>query len=173
MGNDGGSIETRRELVKQKKKKIKIKSRDLICSITKQPLKQSFVICHKGRFYNKEDLLKSMIDKQSHIKSLKQIKTVNENCYQHNDEVKKLFCPYSLVEFKGSNLIFLFKCGCLINKNLINIVNETISCPFCLTINKIPDDYIEFNKENSEIPNKKIDNKESNIDLSLIERKEN
>lgn len=51
MGNDGGSIPGRQELVKQKKEKKQLKkdlmakARATICALSKEPLKHPIVAC--------------------------------------------------------------------------------------------------------------------------------
>ena len=60
MGNDGGSIPKRSEVVKQKKKKqnvdkqAKAVARSTLCAISKEPLRVPIVACKRGLLYNKE-----------------------------------------------------------------------------------------------------------------------
>ncbi len=109
MGNDGGSIPNRRELVKEKKQKLIRKANfDNTCSLTSEPFKPPLVICKLGQVYNKESLLKALIEKDvpelfNHIKSRKDFKTVNKNSIKLDllsDNVK-LYCPVSLTEYTG------------------------------------------------------------------------
>ena len=54
MGNDGGSIPRRREVVKQKKKAEKIetadraKTRATQCVLSQEPLREPMVVCKLG-----------------------------------------------------------------------------------------------------------------------------
>ena len=66
MGNDGGSIPKRSEMVKVQKKKHKGRNQGTgagECSLTKEPLQPPLVACQRGLIYNKEPLIKSMIEK--------------------------------------------------------------------------------------------------------------
>ena len=60
MGNDGGSIPKRSEVVKQKKikanvdKQAKAVARSTLCAISKEPLRAPIVACKRGLLYNKE-----------------------------------------------------------------------------------------------------------------------
>jgi len=59
MGNDGGSISKRSEVVKTKKKKVRIDKHIFaqarkLCSLTKEPLRAPLVVCKRGLIYNKE-----------------------------------------------------------------------------------------------------------------------
>lgn len=109
MGNDGGSIPHRKELVKQVKNKlIRKQNFDNSCSLTLEPFKPPLVICKLGQIYNKESLLKALIEKDlpeaySYINSCKDFKTVNKNSIKIDVllETVKLVCPVSLTEFTG------------------------------------------------------------------------
>jgi len=91
MGNDGGSIPRRDELVKQKGKDKVVESKDealqarwLVCTLSKEPLRPPVVACGLGNLYNKEEVLKFLIDRQSfgdppnlaHIRRIKDVQDV-------------------------------------------------------------------------------------------------
>ena len=69
MGNDGGSIPKRSEVVKQKKntvevdKSAKAVARSTLCAISKEPLRSPIVVCKRGLLYNKEQLIKRLLEK--------------------------------------------------------------------------------------------------------------
>lgn len=69
MGNDGGSIPKRSEVVKQKKntvevdKSAKAVAKSTLCSISKEPLRSPIVVCKRGLLYNKEQLIKRLLEK--------------------------------------------------------------------------------------------------------------
>ena len=69
MGNDGGSIPKRSEVVKQKKntvevdKSAKAVARSTLCAISKEPLHSPIVVCKRGLLYNKEQLIKRLLEK--------------------------------------------------------------------------------------------------------------
>jgi hypothetical protein len=109
MGNDGGSIPIRKELVKEAKYKVSRKRNyDNNCSLTLEPFKPPLVICKLGQVYNKESLLKALIEKEvpesfNHIKTRKDFNNVNKNSIKIDllTESVKLFCPVSLTEYTG------------------------------------------------------------------------
>jgi hypothetical protein len=86
MGCDGGTIPTRDELVKLKKKpeqKDKDSSRLYRwqhCAITQEPLKKPVVACEMGRLYNKEAVIELLLNKSAersarneHLEKLKDV----------------------------------------------------------------------------------------------------
>jgi hypothetical protein len=87
MGNDGGSIPGRADLVRTKKREKKIKA-DLLararcsyCSLSKETLRPPVVICRLGNLYNKENLLEAIIEKKmptcfKHIRTLADVREV-------------------------------------------------------------------------------------------------
>ena len=70
MGNDGGSIPHRREVVKQKKREERMdnfelaKSKSSLCALSKEPLTPPVVACRLGNLYNKEHLVQLLIEKK-------------------------------------------------------------------------------------------------------------
>ncbi|KAJ1816156.1 Replication termination factor 2 [Coemansia sp. RSA 2599] len=91
MGNDGGSIPRRNEMVREKKKDEKIDRKAQIlamfssCALSKQPLQQPIVGDGLGRLYNREAVLEYLLDNSkygdgnaicAHIRGLKDIKTL-------------------------------------------------------------------------------------------------
>jgi len=84
MGNDGGSIQRRCEVVKLKKKKQKPereeqnRSKWTLCALSKQKLAPPIVACKLGYLYNKMALLEALLDgtlppEFSHIKKAKRV----------------------------------------------------------------------------------------------------
>lgn len=82
MGCDGGSIPRRDELVKLKKKEEKVDQNELdrikwgTCAISKEPLKDPIVADELGFLYNKEAVIRHLLDKSldesfKHIRTLK------------------------------------------------------------------------------------------------------
>ena len=69
MGNDGGSIPKRSEVVRQKKrhanvdKASKAIARSTFCAVSKEPLRSPIVACKRGLLYNKEQLIKRLLEK--------------------------------------------------------------------------------------------------------------
>ncbi|GAA5825148.1 hypothetical protein JCM11251_006119 [Rhodosporidiobolus azoricus] len=98
MGNDGGSIPKRGELVRTKQTRARENDEDRVrqlwafCALSKQPLRQPVVSCPYGRLYNKEALISYLLNPPSisehspfgedgllvagHIRSLKDVTTL-------------------------------------------------------------------------------------------------
>ncbi|OMH81571.1 Protein RTF2-like protein [Zancudomyces culisetae] len=92
MGNDGGSIPRRVELVKEKKKEEKVDSniqaitKWFFCALSKQPLEQPIVADEMGRMYNRESVLEFLLDRENafgdsdkicgHIRTIKDVVTL-------------------------------------------------------------------------------------------------
>ena len=71
MGGDGGSIPTRDELVRTKKRgEQKDKDFDRLhrwsnCALTQEPLRRPIVACQLGRMYNKQTILEFLLESKS------------------------------------------------------------------------------------------------------------
>ena len=71
MGGDGGSIPTRDELVRTKKRgEQKDKDFDRLhrwsnCALTQEPLRRPIIACQLGRMYNKQTILEFLLDSKS------------------------------------------------------------------------------------------------------------
>ena len=69
MGNDGGSFAHRTEMVKMKKREKKVatlesaKMKSTLCTLSKEPLEKPICICRLGNFYNKEQVIKKLVEK--------------------------------------------------------------------------------------------------------------
>ncbi|KAI8147547.1 Rtf2 RING-finger-domain-containing protein [Fennellomyces sp. T-0311] len=105
MGNDGGSIPRRIELVKEKAKEVKINP-DLEriaawfhCALSKQPLQTPIVSCGLGKLYNQDAIIEYLLDKNaygdgdkicSHISSPKDTIKLNLTPNPAYDETKSV-----------------------------------------------------------------------------------
>eukprot|EP00834_Sanchytrium_tribonematis_P000759 NODE_14_length_51535_cov_1.125049.p37 type:complete len:168 gc:universal NODE_14_length_51535_cov_1.125049:14076-14579(+) len=133
MGNDGGSIQKRREVVKVKAIERSKKDSDnledyLICAISSQNLHAPIMSCKLGKLYNKNALIQYMIDRKEgtkdiqdvakHIKSLKQVKLL------HLDDPSNFVCPLTNKKF-GRGVFVYLNCGCVFSKQEFKI------CPTC------------------------------------------
>lgn len=69
MGNDGGSIPKRSEVVKHKKNEVEVDkhaknfAKSSLCAMSKEPLRAPVVACKRGLLYNKEHLIKRLLEK--------------------------------------------------------------------------------------------------------------
>lgn len=140
MGNDGGSIPGRQDLVKSKRRRrhsdteeIVKQSKSKYCSLSKETLKKPIVGDKLGQIYNKTAIIKALIEKNlpdtfNHISSLKDVKDIN-------GEISKngyLQCPITMSEFSGINkFYFLWNCGCVISKKAIDEIGMKDKCLVC------------------------------------------
>ncbi|KAJ2083568.1 Replication termination factor 2 [Coemansia sp. RSA 988] len=92
MGNDGGSIPRRNEMVREKKKDekpdrtSKLVTMTFFCALSKQLLHEPVVGDGLGRLYNREAILEYLLDRSAfgdgskicaHINTIKDVKTLN------------------------------------------------------------------------------------------------
>jgi len=141
MGNDGGSIPHRTEVVKQKKKEERkdqyelAKSKANYCALSKEPLKKPLAVCRLGYLYNKEELIKRLIEKKmplafNHIRRVRDFKEVTG--VQQASEGGTLACPVSGAEFNGFNkFYFVWCCGCLLADEAIKELKMKDKCINC------------------------------------------
>ncbi|CAG8496672.1 647_t:CDS:2 [Diversispora eburnea] len=157
MGNDGGSIPKRIELVKEKQKEVRPDRTALkiatwfFCALSKRLLQEPIVSCALGKLYNKDAIIEYLLNKSaygdgdiicSHISSLKDVKTLNLTVnpafkessaasIAHFDQemVSRFICPITRKEMNGkSKFVYLNKCGCVFSEQgLKEIPSETYS----------------------------------------------
>eukprot|EP00835_Amoeboradix_gromovi_P002385 NODE_134_length_18141_cov_0.186066.p9 type:complete len:168 gc:universal NODE_134_length_18141_cov_0.186066:1547-1044(-) len=133
MGNDGGSIQNRSELIKTKeidrsKKDIDDLEEYYTCAISKQDLEEPIVCCKLGKLYNRNALIQYMIDKKEgtklmsgvadHVRSLKQITLLKMS------NPKTYTCPITNRRFGRGAFVYL-DCGCVFSKQRFK------TCPKC------------------------------------------
>ena len=117
-----------------------------MCTLTKQKLKKPVVSCRLGFLYNKENLLKCLIDKTlpkefAHIHSTKDFVDVNVKENTKKDPTFQFMCPLSQTEFNGLNkFVLLWTCGCMISEKAFQETKD-IGKNKCLLCNK------EYTKE--------------------------
>ncbi|KAF8139607.1 DUF602-domain-containing protein [Boletus edulis] len=140
MGNDGGSIPDRRDLVKtrvkaeQADKANQVRARWLFCALSKRLLQEPVVSCDLGKLYNKDAIIEYLLDKSAygdgeeicgHIRSLKDIKTLKltarptpPTSADVPSEVPQFVCPLNFKEMNGVQpFVYLRSCGCLLVPN--------------------------------------------------------
>ncbi|KAF6758823.1 Rtf2 RING-finger-domain-containing protein [Ephemerocybe angulata] len=136
MGNDGGSIPDRRDLVKTKAKAEQAdkanqtKARWFYCALSKKPLQEPVVSCPLGKLYNKDAIIEYLLDKTAygdgeeicgHIRSLKDVKplklTPNGAANSDDTETARFACPLTLKEMNGVQpFVYIFTCGCVFSQ---------------------------------------------------------
>ncbi|KAF7969744.1 hypothetical protein HWV62_26106 [Athelia sp. TMB] len=153
MGNDGGSIPDRRDLVKTKvkaeqaDKANQTRARWFFCALSKQPLREPIVACALGKLYNKDAILEYLIDKSaygdgekicSHIRSLKDLKTLkltpnsaplSEKAVEASTSERPQFaCPLTMKEMNGVvPFVYLLTCGCVFSQAGLKTVSGSTS----------------------------------------------
>lgn len=157
MGCDGGTIPTRDEMIRLKKKpEKKDKDADRVakwknCHLSQLPLQSPIVACEVGHLYNKESVIEFLLDRTKytnvdHIRGLKDIKelklTLNKNRPKEKADdgnvyidrfTSKYICPVTGFEMSGLHkFIYLYKCGCVFSERAMKEVNES-NCFNCAT----------------------------------------
>lgn len=164
MGADGGSIPTRKELVKTRGKvnhdydKQNKQDSWKLCALSKEPLHLPVVLCSKGHLYNKEAILNYLLAKDSlsestfsivgHIKSLKDIKTLNltpnpaspkgvgdvKSRDVEDSGAAPFICPITGKEMNGNfRFVYLSGCKCVFSEQAV----KEVSSDTCLQCGKI------------------------------------
>lgn len=141
MGNDGGYIAKRSEMVKEKAKEIKKdynainQMRSKLCAISNQKLKLPIVGCRMGYLYSKEVVLGCLVKKTvpkafRHIKKLKDIKDIK--VIEKSDQEYPFLCPLTREVHNGINkFIFIWKCGCMMSREGYEACVSDLKCPVC------------------------------------------
>lgn len=183
MGCDGGSIPKRIELVRTKTAAIKTQDGKLAkqdsfkyCTVSKEPLRSPVVMCSSGRLYNKESILKVLLERRmltdsgpteslatvAHIKGIKDVKKLNLTSNPAFDDVDAspsgcpFICPITRKEMNGTiKFLMLKNCGCVIAEQAL----KEVSSETCLNCGKVrvANDLAEINPapiNNIDIPRK-------------------
>ncbi|KAJ7273413.1 DUF602-domain-containing protein [Mycena rebaudengoi] len=150
MGNDGGSIPDRRDLVRNKKKAESMdkanhtRARWAFCALSKRRLQEPIVSCALGKLYNKDAIIEFLLDKDAygdgenicgHIRSLKDVKTLTLTANPapalpsaESLERPQFVCPLTLKEMNGvMPFVYLRPCGCVFAHAALNAVRSAPS----------------------------------------------
>ncbi|OAP59773.1 hypothetical protein AYL99_04775 [Fonsecaea erecta] len=160
MGNDGGSIPTRRELVKEAarnptatelkdKQKEHLAHRWSTCPVSHKPLRRPIVSDYSGDLYNKDAIIQfllpaeaSSVDKQEYekfiqgrINSLKDVVEVRfETEQDEKTKSDKWICPVTSKEL-GPNVkaVYLVPCGHAFSQEAVKETKSEGKCVQCGT----------------------------------------
>jgi hypothetical protein len=194
-GNDGGSIPTRGEMVKIKKKSkqsdlaISRRLRWITCALSKQPLMQPIVADQLGNIYNKEEIIKCLIEKNmpqrfNHIRTLKDVYEVNFIWNAKYDPSKPVQvsvdadisespfqCPVTAQPANGQHpFSLILTCGHVLSeKGLQQIESQNLTCFVCQKYFTKSD---IFPLNPSESSQEKLRNK-MNLQRSNLDKKDN
>ncbi|OAL32108.1 hypothetical protein AYO20_08046 [Fonsecaea nubica] len=160
MGNDGGSIPTRRELVKEAarnptatelkdKQKEHLAHRWSTCPVSHKPLVKPIVSDYSGDLYNKDAIIQfllpaeaSSVDKQEYekfiqgrINSLKDVVEVQFEA-EHDEKTKsdRWICPVTSKELgPNTKAVYLVPCGHAFSQEAIKEMKSEGKCVQCGT----------------------------------------
>ncbi|KAA0188954.1 hypothetical protein HAZT_HAZT003571 [Hyalella azteca] len=171
MGCDGGTIPKRDELVKTKQKG---EQKDLVgertyrwrhCSVSQTALRAPVVACELGRLYNKDEVIKRLLEKSqescniSHIRGLKDVKELRltaNPAYEGEEQQRggetvevgraPWICPVSGLEMNGKHgFCFAWRCGCVVSNRAVRELNTDVCCACGIEIQA--DDVIILNPD--------------------------
>ncbi|KAF9221232.1 DUF602-domain-containing protein [Gyrodon lividus] len=149
MGNDGGSIPDRRDLVRTKPKAEQadkanqVRARWFFCALSKRLLQEPVVSCGLGKLYNKDAIIEYLLDKSAygdgdeicgHIRSLKDVKTLKFTTRStpappsdaSPSEISQFVCPLNLKEMNGAQpFVYIHSCGCVFSQSGLRTVLGT------------------------------------------------
>ncbi|RDX51575.1 DUF602-domain-containing protein [Lentinus brumalis] len=151
MGNDGGSIPDRRDLVKSKPKAEQadranqIRAMWFFCALSKRPLQEPIVSCPLGKLYNYDAVLEFLLDRDvfgaegkvvcGHIRSMKDLKTLkltpntskaSASSSDSTPDRAPFVCPLNLKEMNGVQpFVYLRTCGCVFSQAGLRTVAGT------------------------------------------------
>ncbi|MEN2498854.1 MAG: Protein RTF2, variant 2 [Marteilia pararefringens] len=169
MGNDGGSITHRSEMVHlrnrdrdPKNSKIILRMKYKYCTISNDDLVKPIVACRRGNMYNKDSYIQFLLNSDeyspqydlSHLKSLKSVKDLN---LISNSGKTSFICPITQCEMDGTTpFIFLWTCGCCFAKKVLDLI-KTKNCPTC-NVEYSDRDIIELGSEKLKLKDSSKDN---------------
>ena len=144
MGNDGGSIPKRAEMVKTKTKDAQsddpeetLKAKWTCCYLSKEPLERPVVACGLGRLYNKEAVVKYLLNREStsemqHITSLKHVFQVKMTDSTF-PESPYFACPITGREMNGKcRFVVVRGCGCVFAEQALReLPSDSGKCLVC------------------------------------------
>ncbi len=141
MGNDGGSIPKRGDLVKLKSKVDLVDKESLnhekwtLCALSSEPLSPPIVSCRLGKLYNKESILNFLLDRDrfsevadafGHITCLKDVTEL-----QVKRAGDRFVCPLTGKEMNGSVRFFYYRsCVCVMAEPALTVADAS-RCTLC------------------------------------------
>lgn len=149
MGNDGGSVPRRIEIVKVRKVRKEENKAEVTrckwetCALSKTKLSPPVVACAAGHLYNKEAVLQAVLEGSlpphlSHIKGLRDLTnatlTPAANAGARESDSVSFVCPVAQIPMKGTYQFSLVKdCGCVVSKRALDEITDRSACVHCGT----------------------------------------
>ncbi|KAN0024569.1 hypothetical protein ACTFIV_008977 [Dictyostelium citrinum] len=177
MGLDGGTIPTRCELVKTKKKEVKVFDKDqvdfgkwFLCALAQNTLSEPIVLDDLGNLFNKDNVIEALLNGTletsknfSHIRSLRSIYTINFSsnpAHEKDSSVSPWLCPITKIEVGSSSYKFKFlkTCGHVFSEKAFKELNN---------------DDNNNNNNNNNNKNNDNDNNDNNINKKKIDTSKN
>ncbi|KAJ2817449.1 Replication termination factor 2 [Coemansia furcata] len=156
MGNDGGSIPRRNEMVREKKKDEKADRQNqaialnFFCALSKLPLQEPIVGDELGRLYNRQAVLEYLLDRSAfgdghsicdNIQGLKDVKTLKvtpnpttakKPSSFDGQPTARFVCPITMKEMNGnSGFEFIWSCGCVFSVQARRELPDSKTCIVC------------------------------------------
>lgn len=147
MGADGGSIATRSEMTKVKKRAPKADKSDepnakwTLCALSDQKLRPPVMSCLLGRMYNKDAIIEYLLNKGSRgaemehvhrLKDLTELKLTPCVSTGRADSDALFMCPITRREMVGSGSFCFYRpCGCVISQQALLEMKEQKRCLVC------------------------------------------
>ncbi|KAI3635333.1 hypothetical protein MIR68_006899 [Amoeboaphelidium protococcarum] len=155
MGGDGGFIAKRSEIVKLGKgqrQQIQSNVSDYrYCSLSHEELRDPIVSCKRGKLYNKEAVVKYILDKrlrgQSKVEGdsakienteqdivaghIKRLKDVTDLKLTRGDD-GRVICPVTRRQMNGlTKFVYMKPCGCVVSQIAVDLVPSATDCVSC------------------------------------------
>ncbi|KAF4623681.1 hypothetical protein D9613_001398 [Agrocybe pediades] len=152
MGNDGGSIPDRRDLVRSKPKAEQADKANqtkaiwFFCALSKKRLQEPVVSCPLGKLYNKDAIIEYLLDKSAygdgericgHIRGLKDVKQLNltpnpapvaSDASPDSLDRAQFICPLTMKEMNGVQpFVYISTCGCVFSQAGLKTVSASES----------------------------------------------
>eukprot|EP00826_Nyctotherus_ovalis_P062297 TRINITY_DN8989_c0_g1_i20.p1 TRINITY_DN8989_c0_g1~~TRINITY_DN8989_c0_g1_i20.p1 ORF type:complete len:263 (+),score=89.66 TRINITY_DN8989_c0_g1_i20:132-920(+) len=140
MGNDGGSIPGRRELVKEKKQERRVdwraiaRTRALYCALSKEAFRKPLMVCRLGNLFNKAAIVSALVEKKlpkcfAHIRSLKDLREakvlLKSEITGRPTEESPIVCPLTQTEYDGVHkFCMMWNCGCIISERALKELSK-------------------------------------------------
>ena len=124
------------------------KAKSRFCALSKEPLRKPISFCRLGLLYNKEEVIKRLIEKTMpkafrHIRKLKDVRELkcDDSRVEEEDGSQIIVCPVSKRELNGFHpFVAVWGCGCVISEEAKSELKMAESCLACgAKIEKISD----------------------------------
>jgi len=121
MGADGGSIPSRSEVVKERRKDGDVKiDKWAVCNLSKKRLEEPIVVDKYGNLFNKTAVIEHLLDKTGPLKSLKEVTTLRIK--------RQWICPVTGHDAHSHRFVCVKPCG---HAMAMSAAAKMTQCPVC------------------------------------------